>query len=51
MRIVSEASQRPSDHLAFRNPSPRFANRQISAKLPIRKMSAQGTEKVLVAMS
>src|SRR5258707_12410857 len=50
MRIVSEASQRPSDHLAFRNPSPRFANRQISAKLPIRKMSAQGTEKVLVAM-
>src|SRR5258708_20050784 len=51
MRIVSEASQRPSDHLPFRNPSPRFANRQISAKLPIRKMSAQGTEKVLVAMS
>ena len=28
-----------------------FANRRISAKLPIRKMSAQGTEKVLVAMS
>jgi hypothetical protein len=28
-----------------------FANRRISAKLPIRKMSAQATEKVLVAMS
>jgi tRNA-uridine 2-sulfurtransferase len=28
-----------------------FANRRISAKLPTRKMSSQGTEKVLVAMS
>jgi tRNA-uridine 2-sulfurtransferase len=30
---------------------PGFANRRISAKLPTRKMSSQGTEKVLVAMS
>jgi tRNA-specific 2-thiouridylase len=37
--------------LVLKSQPPRFANRWISAKLPIRKMSSQGIEKVLVAMS
>jgi tRNA-uridine 2-sulfurtransferase len=51
--LAKVASDAPNTipQFAFCNPHPLFANRWISAKLPIREMSSQGTEKVLVAMS